>query len=101
MRLSGKDRRYLRSVGHPLRPVVLIGKEGLTPSVLQSIDAAHRGAELVKVKILELADHDRQEIAASIAASTPSLVVGLVGGTILLYRRDDDDPKIELPSARG
>ena len=98
MQLTGKDKRHLRSLGNQLRPVVLIGKEGLTAAVLQSLDDAHRGSELVKVNILELGDHDRHAIAESIATQSASLVAGMVGGTILLYRRDKEKPRIELPS---
>lgn len=98
MELTGKDRRYLRSLGNALKPVVWIGKEGLTPAVRRSIDESHRGAELIKVKILELGDHDRKAIAAEIEEVSGSSVVGLVGGTLLLYRRNRKKPLIELPS---
>jgi RNA-binding protein len=96
--LTGKDRRYLRSLGNPLKPVVWIGKEGLTPAVRRSIDEAHRGSELIKVKLLDPADHDRKAIAAGIEQGSKSLVVGVVGGTFLLFRRDEKTPVIELPS---
>lgn len=98
MELIGKDRRYLRSLGHALKPVVWIGKDGLTPAVRRSIDEAHRGAELIKLKILEPGDHDRKEIAAELEAIANSSVVGMIGGTLLLYRRDDKKPVITLPS---
>ncbi len=99
MQLTGKDRRYLRSLGNPLRPTVWIGKEGLTPAVLRTIDDAHRGSELIKIKILELADHDRKAIAEAITKGSTSLLAGMVGGTILLYRRDKEKPRIVLPSS--
>ena len=99
MELTGKDRRYLRSLGNPLKPVVWIGKEGLTAAVRRSIDEAHQGSELIKLKILELGDHDRKEIASQIEEGTKSQVVGMVGGTLLLFRRNVKKPVIELPSA--
>lgn len=99
MQLSGKDRRYLRSLGNQLRATVWIGKEGLTPPVMRAIDDAHRGSELIKVKILELGDHDRKAIADAITKQSPSMLAGMVGGTILLYRRDKEKPRIVLPSS--
>lgn len=101
MQLTGKDRRFLRALGNPLRPVVWIGKEGLTGAVLHAIEDAHRGSELIKVKILEISDHDRKAIAAEIVTKSRSLLAGMVGGTILLYRRDPEKPKLVLPSRGG
>ena len=98
MELTGKDRRYLRSLGNPLKPVVWIGKEGLTPAVRRSIEEAHQGSELIKVKLLDPADHDRKEIAAGLERDSKSVVVGMIGGTFLLYRRNEKKPVIELPS---
>lgn len=98
MELTGKDRRYLRALGNPLKPVVWIGKEGLTSAVRRSIDEAHQGAELIKLKILELGDHDRKEIAAGIESCCGTSVVGMIGGTLLLYRKNHKKPVITLPS---
>ncbi len=100
MELTGKDRKYLRSLGHAQKPVVWIGKEGLTSAVRRSIDEAHQGAELIKLKILELGDHDRKGIAAEIESVCGTSVVGMVGGTLLLYRRNRKEPKIDLPSQK-
>lgn len=97
MQLIGKDRRYLRSLGHSLKPVVWIGKEGLTPAVLRSIEDAHRGAELIKLKILDPAEQDRKAIATKIERGSKSNVVGMVGGILLLYRKDPEKPRIQLP----
>ena len=40
--LEGFQRRHLRSLAHPLRPVVMIGKEGLTEAVVAKTDAGAR-----------------------------------------------------------
>ncbi|MCA9729552.1 MAG: YhbY family RNA-binding protein [Candidatus Eisenbacteria bacterium] len=98
MELTGKDRRYLRGLGNPLKPVVWIGREGITPGVLRSIDEAHLGAELIKVKMLDPGEHDRKAVAAELAEKSPSHFVGMVGGTILLFRRHPEKPRISLPS---
>ena len=54
--LTGKDKRHLRSLGNQMRPAVMIGQEGLTDAVFRAIDQAHRGNELIKLKILEPGD---------------------------------------------
>ena len=42
--LTGKQKSFLRSMGMTLEPVVMIGKEGITPTVVQS------AAEVLKKK---------------------------------------------------
>ncbi len=96
--LKGKDRRHLRSIGHELRPAVMVGREGLTDAVLAAIDQAHNGSELIKLKILEPGEVDRKAFAAELDERSASQVVGMVGGVLLLFRRDEDSPKISLPS---
>ncbi|MEZ4649656.1 MAG: YhbY family RNA-binding protein [Candidatus Eisenbacteria bacterium] len=98
--LTGKDKRHLRSLGNQMRPSVMIGQEGLTDAVFRAIDQAQRGNELIKLKILEPGEVDRKAIAREIDERSDSQVVGLVGGTMLLYRRKKQ-PKILLPSKDG
>jgi len=98
MKLTGKDRRKLRSLGHALRPAVMIGREGLTAAVYDAVEKAHNGSELIKLKILEPGQVDRKAIAAELNEETRSEVVGMVGGVMLLYRRNRKAPEIKLPS---
>ena len=39
-KLTGSQRKYLRGVAHGYKPLVQIGKEGLSKNVLSSIDTA-------------------------------------------------------------
>ena len=95
--LTGKQRRHLRALGHALRPVVQIGKEGVTESLVDAIDRALLDHELIKVKIGENAGVERHEAAEAIAERTRSEVAQVLGNTVVLYRRRDEDPVIELP----
>ena len=63
--LKGSQRKYLRGVAHGLRPVVQIGKEGLTEAVIRAIDQAIESHELVKVQIFAERE-DRTAFAAVI-----------------------------------
>ncbi|CPP40745.1 YhbY family RNA-binding protein [Bordetella pertussis] len=50
LELTSRERSDLRSAAHPLRPVVLIGDNGLTDAVLKEIDLALTAHELIKVR---------------------------------------------------
>lgn len=95
--LTGKQRRHLRSLGHELKPVVLVGKDGIDDGLVAAIDQALADHELIKVKLGENAELERHEGAEAIAARTNSEVAQVLGNTILLYRPDPDEPAIKLP----
>jgi RNA-binding protein len=99
MELKGSDRRVLRGLGHELKPCVTIGKDGVSAHVLEAIDGAHASSELIKVKVLDTCAQDRHDVAEELQQRSGSEVVQLLGRTVLLYRRDPDEPRIALPSA--
>jgi len=95
--LTGKQRRHLRALGHALRPVAQVGKEGLSDGLIAAIARALADHELVKIKLGEAAELDRHTAADELATRTDSAVAQILGNTILLYRPDPEEPRIELP----
>ncbi|HET9627183.1 MAG TPA: ribosome assembly RNA-binding protein YhbY [Kofleriaceae bacterium] len=95
--LSGKQRRYLRGLGHELKVVVQIGKNGIDDGLVAAVDQALEDHELIKLKIGEGAELDRHEAADAIARKTHSEVAQVLGYTVLLYRAHPDEPTIVLP----
>ena len=67
MALTGKQRRHLRALGHPLAAVAHLGKSGLTDAFVDGVDQALRTHELVKLKVLDSAGVDRHEAADELA----------------------------------
>lgn len=96
MKLSGKQNRYLRGLGHHLDPVVMLGRGGLSESIVTSTSEALDNHELIKVKVQEGCELDRREAAELLSKVTHAHLVQVLGRTFLLYRRSDD-PKITLP----
>lgn len=99
-KLTGKQARFLRGLGHHLSPVAMIGKEGITKNLIASVDQVLTAHELIKVKIQENCPIDRKEAAEELAKKTGSSVAQVIGKTFLLYRENKDkvdDQKIHLP----
>jgi RNA-binding protein len=96
--LTGAQKKYLRGMAHHLKPVVQLGKSGLTDPVLQSIDEALDAHELIKVRLVD-PEGRKKELAEEIAGRTGGAWVGLVGNVVTLYRRHPDPEKrtIEIP----
>ena len=97
MELTGKQRRHLRALGHHLDAVVQIGHEGITDAIVAHASEQIRRHELVKVRVLESAPVDRREGAEELSARTGAALAQVLGRTFLLYLRDLEKPRIELP----
>ena len=95
--LSGKQRRYLRALGHELRSIVQVGRGGVDDGLVAAVDRALTDHELVKIKVAEAANLDRHDAAADLAARTRSEVAQVLGNTVLLYRAHPEEPEISLP----
>jgi len=100
MELRGVHRKYLRGLAHGLKPVVQVGRQGVTDGLLRSADAALNDHELIKVRFVNHKE-DREELAGRIAAGTGSHLAGSIGNVAIFYRRHADPGrrKIVLPGA--
>jgi len=96
--LKGSERTFLRGLAHDLRPVVQVGKDGLTASVLAAVDAALDAHELIKVQIFAERG-ERAEVTAAMGARLPCECVGAIGKMAILFRpqADPERRKIQLP----
>jgi RNA-binding protein len=95
--LNGKQKRFLRGIGHNLNAIILVGKGEVSESLVQETIAALESHELIKVKILESCLMDRHEVAEALAEASASEVAQVLGRTFLLYRKTKE-PKIQLPA---
>ncbi len=85
--LTGKEKRYLRGIASTKKAIVLIGKEGISPTLVDSLDKALEAHELVKCSILKNCAEDMKEVAFDLAALTRSELIQSVGRVFVLYRR--------------
>ncbi len=98
MKLSDTQKRHLRGLGHHLKPVVWIGQHGLKESVMAEIEQALDSHELIKVKVV--ADREtRTGIATAICEQTHADPIHSIGQMLILFRRNEEKPKIALPSS--
>ncbi len=84
-KLTGKQARHLRALGHKLKPAIMIGKEALSEPVLAACQQQLAAHELIKIKILENCPQDRKEIAAELEQLTGGSIAQILGRTLLLY----------------
>lgn len=97
MQLSEKQRRHLKGLAHPLKPVILMGNAGLTDAVVAATDEALAHHELIKVRLPGMERDERDAALAALAQQTGSAMVTRIGHVAVLYRPHPDLPRIVLP----
>ena len=97
MPLTGSAARYLRSLAHPLDPVVQVGKDGVTREVIAAVDRALLDHELIKVKLAAEGAVEKKIAAAKLASGTASEVAQVIGRIVVLYRPRPKKPTIKVP----
>ena len=84
--MNSKERAFLRSKANGIDAIINIGKDGVTPDVVDAVDEALEARELIKISVLKNCLDDKREIAETVAARTRSEVVQVMGRKITLYR---------------
>ena len=100
MTMSGKERAALRAEAHHLNVLVHIGHQGLTPTVLKSIDDVLRTHELVKVQVAKAGELSAKDAANDIAGRLGAEVIQVIGRTCTVYRENPELKDGELPPWR-
>lgn len=95
--LTGKQKRYLRSMAHHLDPIFQVGKGGTNEGVITNIAEALERRELIKVSVLNNCLEDPKEIAVELAEGSEAELVQVIGRTIVLYKESREHKQIELP----
>ena len=102
--LSGRARTHLKSLAHPLEPIVQVGAQGITPTVVAAVAVALDDHELIKVRLGQSFEGDRHAAAQELSEASHAALVQIIGRVIVLYRgrnkiRQDarKRPQIQLP----
>ncbi|MBF7072634.1 ribosome assembly RNA-binding protein YhbY [Glaciecola sp. MH2013] len=96
MKLTNKQKQYLKGLAHPLKPVVQLGNNGLTEGVLAEIENALSFHELIKIKISSDDREEKQLIMDAIVGETKAILVQKIGHVLTIYR-ESDEKKISIP----
>ena len=96
MNLNKKQIQYLKGLAHSLKPVVLLGNNGLTEAVVAEIDFALNHHELIKIKIPTDDRETKTLIVEAICRETNSTKVQVIGKTLVIFRQTEEK-KIRIP----
>ncbi len=98
--LTSKQRAYLRGLAAAEDTIVIIGKGGITENIIIQMNDALKARELVKGRVLENSLLTAREAADALSETCRAEVVQVIGSKFVLYKRNEQKPKIELPKAK-
>ena len=87
------QKKQLKALAHHLKPVVMVGKEGLNDNVIESTKTALEAHQLIKVNVLKSAPATILEIAFDLSAKTNATLIQTIGRMIILYKPNKDKKK--------
>ncbi len=96
MELKGKQKAVLKKLAHDMKPIFHVGKGMVTEKLATGVSEALEKRELIKVNLLQNCIADAKDIAYELSEATGSEVIAVIGRTIILYRKNQDDPKIMI-----
>ena len=88
--MKGKERAELRAEAHHLQPVVHVGHQGATDTLLAALDDALRTHELVKVALARTLEDAPRTVANALAEAVGAEVIQVIGRKVTLYRHNPD-----------
>lgn len=89
-KLTMNQKKYLRGIAHGLNPIIIIGANGITESLMAELDSTLSHHELLKIKIASAERDDRKEMIDYVVKETGSLLVQSVGKTFVIYRQNEE-----------
>ena len=95
--LTGKQKRFLRSKAMTMDALYQIGKDGLGENFIKQIDDALEARELIKIKILKNSAEEVYDAGETLAEELHAELAQTIGHCIVLYRKSEKKPKLQLP----
>lgn len=94
--LTNTQKKQLKGLANTLEIKYQIGKNGITPTLIESLDKGLEAHELIKVSVLKSLDLPIMEIALDLSSKLHAEVVQVLGRSIVLFRINKENNKIKL-----
>lgn len=82
-----KEHLELKAASHNLKPVVIIGAQGVTQAVQDEIDTALTAHELIKIKLNANSGEERKQALNEITSQQKATLINQIGHVAVLYRK--------------
>ena len=101
MSLSEAQKKYLRGLGHRLKPMIMVGESGISEALLREYESTLEHHELIKVRV-RVGDRElRDAMIEKLCADGGAALVQRIGNVALLYRANPHkkpEKRLRIPS---
>lgn len=87
--LTSKERAELRAQANALETTLMVGKEGISPTLLAQAETQLTARELIKGRVLETAMLSAREFSDALCEATGADGVQTVGSKFVIYRKNE------------
>lgn len=87
--LTSKERAELRAQANALETTLMVGKEGISPTLLAQAETQLTARELIKGRVLETAMLSAREVSDALCEATGADGVQTVGSKFVIYRKNE------------
>jgi RNA-binding protein len=95
--ITTKQRAYLRKLANDIKPILQVGKGGISENTIKQFDEALEARELIKASVLKSSTDDSYGVCNELAKKLNAQVVQVVGSKFVLYRESKENPLINIP----
>lgn len=88
--LSEEQLRFLKKSAHHLKPIVQLGKKGVSPALINEINQALLDHELIKVQVLPVQKPELEENLEELIAQTGAQHVATIGNVVILFKAREE-----------
>ena len=89
-KLTNTQIKFLKGIAHGLKPVIIIGSNGITESLTEELESSLTHHELLKIKIANGEREERKEMITYLQEKTGAVLVQSIGKTFVIFRQNED-----------
>lgn len=94
--LTTKERSILRKHANKLEPILHVGKNGVSSTVLKQLNDALDAREMIKGVVQENLSVPAKDVAIELAEAGDCEIIQVIGRKFVLYKRKAKDPIYDL-----
>jgi RNA-binding protein len=101
MDLSEHQKKFLRGLGHALKPLIMVGDAGLSESLLAEYESTLSHHELIKVRVRVGDRAERDALIQRLCKDSSAELIQRIGNVALLYRpnlQKKPEKRIRIPA---
>ena len=92
MKISSKERKKLKGHAHSIKPLIIIGKEGVSENTINTINDMIENKELIKIKFNSYKDQ-KNLLIKKIESSCNVNIIDQIGNIVILFKQNIDIEK--------